>query len=61
MNNLNQNFGTSQITPFEGDPNVFIRWIKAVEKHALLERVQVEKVKFIAFKASSGAVSDFIH
>lgn len=61
MNNLNQNFGTSQITPFDGDPKVFKRWIKAVEKHALLERVPEEKVKLIAFKASSGAVSDFNH
>lgn len=60
MNNLNQNFGTSQITPFDGDPKVFKRWIEAVEKHALLERVPEEKVKLIAFKASSGAVSDFI-
>lgn len=57
---MNQNPGTSQITPFEGDPKVFKRWIKAVEKHALLERVPEEKVKLIAFKASSGAVSDFI-
>lgn len=61
MINLNQNFGTSQITPFDWDPKVFKRWIKAVEKHALLERVPEEKVKLIAFKASSGAVSDFIH
>lgn len=42
MNNLNPNFGTSQIKAFEGDPKVFKRWIKTVEKHALLERVPEE-------------------
>ncbi|XP_062620135.1 uncharacterized protein LOC134281720 [Saccostrea cucullata] len=60
MDSLNQNLGTNQITPFDGDPKLFKRWIKAIEKHAFLEGVPAENVKMIAFKTSTGAVSDFI-
>lgn len=34
----------------------FLRRIKGVEKHAI-----IEKVKLIVFKASSGVVSEFIY
>lgn len=40
INNLNPNFGTNQIAPFNGDPIKKKTWIEAVAKHALLERVQ---------------------
>ncbi|XP_062587952.1 uncharacterized protein LOC134249630 [Saccostrea cucullata] len=61
MDNLNQNLKSNQIKQFDGNPKEFRRWIKSIEKFALLERVPEEKNKLIAFKSSSGAVSDFIH
>lgn len=47
--------------PFSGDPKLFKTWIKSVEKFALLERVTPDKLKLVAFSASTGAVSDLIH
>ena len=58
MDNFNQNLSISQITSFDGDPRFFKRWVKAIEKHALLDGIPVERIKFIAFKTSTGAVSD---
>lgn len=54
MDNLNQNLGISQITSFDGDPRIFKRWVKAKEKHALLDGIPVERIKFIAFKIAQG-------
>lgn len=39
---------------------MFKKWIKSLQKFALLERVEPEKLKLFAFRASTGAVSDFI-
>ena len=61
MDNFNNSLGASQIKSFDGNPKEFKRWVKSVEKHALLERIPTDKIKFVAFKTSSGAVSDFIH
>jgi hypothetical protein len=58
---LNLNLGTTQITHFDGDPKLFKRWIKTIEKHAMQEGVPAEKIIYLAFKTSTGAVSDFIH
>ena len=60
LDNLNQNVGASQIKSFDGDSKEFKRWIKSIEKYAYLEGIPVGKIKLIAFKTSSGAVSDFI-
>ncbi len=60
MDSFNNNLGAIQITPFDGNPKEFRRWIKAVEKHAALESVPLNRIKFIAFKTSKDAVSDFI-
>ena len=61
MDYLNQMLASDQITPFSGDPKLFKTWIKSVEKFALLERVTPDKLMLVAFRASTGAVSDFIH
>ena len=60
MQNLTQMLASGQIISFQGDPKLFKKWIKSLEKFALLERVEPEKLKLIAFRASTGAVSDFI-
>lgn len=56
MDNLNQMLASGHIKPFSWDPKLFKTWIK----FALLERVTPYKLKLVAFKASTGAVSDFI-
>ena len=54
--------GISQIiTPFEGDPRKFKEWVKSIEKYAVLTNMNQDKVKLVAYQASKGVVSDFIH
>lgn len=60
VESLNFNLGTSQIANFDGDSKTYKRWIKGIEKHAMLEGIPIEKVTYLAFKTSTGAVSDFI-
>jgi hypothetical protein len=60
VENLNSNLGTTQIANFDGDSKTYKRWIKGIEKHAILEGIPIEKVVYLAFKTSTGAVSDFI-
>lgn len=56
MDNFNQNLGTRHITPFDGDPRLFKRWVKAIEKHALFDGIPVERIKFKGFKTSTGGI-----
>ena len=60
VESLNFNLGTTQIVNFDGDSETYKRWIKGIEKHAMLEGIPLEKVVYLAFKTSTGAVSDFI-
>ena len=55
-----QGVGT-KIEVYSGEPKVFKEWIKAMEKYALLTNADGAQTKFIAYQASKGAVSDFIH
>lgn len=57
---MNLNLSTSQIANFKRDPKAFKRWIEAIQKHAMLEGISIEKVTYLAFKTSTGTVSDFI-
>lgn len=60
MQNLTQMLASGQIVSFKEDLKLFKKWIKSLQKFALLERVEPEKLKLFAFRASTGAVSDFI-
>ena len=54
----------TQIVPsYSGDPKQFHDWVKNVEKAAVLTNTdtQADRVHNIAYQASSGPVSDFIH
>ena len=49
------------VKSFDGsNPKEFKEWIKNVEKFATLTRIPPERVKLIAYHASTGAVSDYI-
>lgn len=54
--------GVAKIIPsFDGsEPKKFKEWVKDIEKHATLTGVTSERVRFIAYQASSGPVSDFL-
>lgn len=45
---------------YEGDPRKFREWIKQIEKYAFMTELDANKVKLIAYKTSTGPVSDFI-
>jgi hypothetical protein len=60
IESLNFNLSTTQIANFDGDSKTYERWIKGIEKHAMLEGIPIEKVVYLAFKTSTGAVSDLI-
>lgn len=57
------NLGLNEIlTVFKGDsPTEFKAWCKQIDKAALLHDISEEKKKFLAYKFSHGAVSEFIH
>lgn len=58
---LNQQLGVSHsISRFDGDPNKFREWMKEIEKYAIISQASSDKIKKIAYQASSGAVSDYI-
>jgi hypothetical protein len=57
---LNFNLGTGQDENFDGDSKSYKRWIKGIVKHAMLKKIPVEKIPYVALKTSTGAVSDFI-
>ena len=44
---------------FSGEVKGYKEWIKSVEKQALLTEANDNQTKLIAYRASSGAVSDF--
>ena len=46
---------------YSGEPKGFKEWIKSIEKYALLTNADGAQTKHIAYQASKGAVSDFIH
>ena len=60
VESLNFNLGTSQIENFDEDSKTYKKWIKGIEKHAMLEGIPIQKVTYLALKTSTGAVSDFI-
>ena len=51
----------SKIEVYSGEPKGFKQWVKDIEKYALLTNVDGAQTKRIAYQASKGAVSDFIH
>ena len=54
--------GIAKIVPsFDGsNPKKFKDWIKSIDKFVTLIRVENERVKFVAYQASKGPVSDFL-
>ena len=46
---------------YSGEPKGFKEWIKSIGRYALLTHADVVQTKHIAYQASKGAVSDFIH
>ena len=64
MNNLAnqisiQGVGNS-IEPFDGDPNKFKEWMRALDKYSLLNNLSDDKKVCIAFQTSRKIVSDYI-
>ena len=51
---------SSVVTPFEGDPRKFKRWVKEVEKYALMSGKQNHEVPTLAYMTCKGSVGDFI-
>ena len=49
------------VEAYSGEPKGFKDWIKGIEKYALLTSASGDQTKRIAYQASKGAVSDFIH
>ena len=50
------------ITPYEGDPKKFKEWVKSIEKYAVLVNLgNDDSIKRVAYQASRGPVSEFIH
>lgn len=49
-----------QMQLYEGNPKQFLNWIKSIEKQAMLDNLNDDSVKRLAFRTSRGAVSDFI-
>ena len=45
---------------YEGDPRKFREWVKQIEKYVFMTELDAAKVKLIAYKTSSGPVSDLI-
>ena len=45
---------------YDGDPKKFREWIKQIEKYCFMTDTHRDKVKLIAYKTSTGPVSDFI-
>ena len=54
--------GIAKIVPsFDGsNPKEFKDWIKSIEKFVTLTQVENERVKFVAYQASKGPVSNFL-
>ena len=64
LNNLTgtiKSQGGAAVQSFGGEAKGYKEWIKSVEKYALLTEANDNQTKLIAYHASSGAVSDFIH
>ena len=64
LNNLTgtiKSQGAGAVPSFSGEVKGYKEWIKSVEKYALLTEANDNQTKLIAYRASSGAVSDFIH
>ena len=51
----------TKIEVYPGEPKGFKEWIKSIEKYTLLTKADGVQTKCIAYQASKGAVSDFIH
>ena len=54
--------GIAKTVPsFDGsNPKEFKDWIKSIEKFVTLTQIENERVKFVAYQASKGPVSDFL-
>ena len=61
VNQLSNLTDDNELFSFDGNSSEYKRWIKTVEKKAILGDVSDKQKKFLAFKASTGNVSDFIH
>ena len=55
-----QGVGT-KLEVFSGEPKGLKEWIKSIEKYAILTNADDVQAECIAYQASKGAVSDFIH
>ena len=69
MNSVNDTLGSLRnlmeaqgmsIESFSGDPKKFNNWVKDIEKYSILAHLNPEKMKTLAYKTSSDAVSDYI-
>lgn len=56
------NLGLNDLVPvFEGDSAKFKDWIKSIEKCAVVNNLPEVKNKLLAYRFSTGVVSDFLH
>lgn len=46
---------------FDGDPKRYKEWVKSVEKYTVLTNIETDRIKFVAYQARKGVVSDFIN
>ena len=49
-----------QVPTFKGEPELYTEWIKAIEKQGLLEPLNDEQTKRLAFQSAAGPVSDYL-
>ena len=49
------------VVKYDGSPENYREWIKAIEKYATLVNIPDERKMSIAYQSASGAVSGFIH
>ena len=48
------------VVRFDGNPKNYRKWIKSIEKHAVLVNVPEARKKVIAYQSSGGAASGFV-
>ena len=58
--NLGLHGATDFVPIFDGELSKFQNWVKAIEKCALVNNLPDQKKKLVAYRFSSGTVSDFI-
>ena len=60
LTNYSLNKLSNDILVFDGDTSKFKIWIKSIEKCALINNLNETKTPLLAFKYSTGYVSDYI-